>query len=327
MDVYSIWLDLGVLRHRAILDLKFRTKTPIHIGSGMRGEALQRVLVLEGDKLVIPASTWKGIFRKTTEILAKSLTRKPQVFSDYEFKAIKAHIEEDKIKHRDVMDIIVNSLSKVVEEYGVEVLRRFLLDTVFTDREELERMVSVDVGGKRVTILETVEALDKLDFIVQLLCPICRLYGAPSLKGKLLFIDTIVPYGKYTSRFRAHVGIDRASETKSEHHLYSMELVSCSEVGLKIIVNNVKPGTSDAILLAATLNYILNEGVTLGRRRSIGLGVLELIEDDSRVYVNELENLDSEVLLETLANSKNAKGAMVMKLKSYIEYLEKGIGR
>lgn len=321
MDVYGIWLDLGSLRHRAILDLKFRTKTPIHIGSGMRGETLQRVLILEGDKLIIPASTWKGVFRKITEILAKSVIRKPQVFSDYEFKAIKAHVEEDKIRHIDVMDIIVNSLNEIVKNYDVNILRKFLLNTLFTDDEELERTVDVSRG---IVVLKTMKALDRLDFIVQLLCPICRLYGAPSLKGKLVFMDTIIPYDKYISRFRTHVSISRASETKSEHHLYSMELVLCSEIELKIIVSNVKPGTSDAILLANTLNYVLNDGIALGMRRSIGLGALELIENDSKVYVNELEKLDSEALLETLANFKNSRGAMIMGLRDYIAYLEKG---
>lgn len=316
VDVYNIWIGHGVLKHRAILSLKFKAKSPIHVGSGARGEALQYALMLRKGEILIPSSTWKGVFRRISELLANTISEKPTTFSDYEVKMVKAHREEEKIKHVNVVEVVEECLKNVVKTYGVNVFKKFLLDTVFTDESELSDVVDVRKG---VVKRKVKDVLDKLDFIAQLLCPICRLYGAPSLKGKIVFTDTIIPRGKYVSMFRTHVGIDRESETRSEHALYSIQLISPKEVELEIVVNNVKPGTADATLWATTLNYVLNEGIVLGMRKSVGLGVLK-VEEESKVYVNEFENLSSEDLLKALTNFKHK--AKLLSLKEYVNYLK-----
>lgn len=321
IDVYDIWVRHGTLSHRAILDLKFSVTSPIHVGSGAKGEVLQYALMLKRGEILIPASTWKGIFRKLSEVLAKSITEKPATFNDYEVRVIKVHEEKEKISHENIVDVIEECLGNITKRYGVDVLKKFLLDTIFTDERELLDALTIKSDAKEVFIRRKVRSvLDKLDFIAQLLCPICRLYGAPNLKGKITFLDTIIPPDEYSSRFRTYVGIDRKSGTRSERFLYSLQLVTPKEIKLRIIVNNVNKGSAEATLWAATLDYILKEGLSLGARKSVGLGILKVREGDSKVYVNEFKNLSSEDLLKALINYKyNAKE---LKMKEYINYLK-----
>jgi len=318
VDVYDIWLNHGLLKHRAVLKLKFKPDSPIHIGSGAKGEVLQYALMLKKGEILIPASTWKGVFRRITEILAKSVSVKPAAFSNYEYEVLMAHEEKEKITHYKAFHIVEDCLKNMAKTYGAEALKTFLLNTVFPDERELEEAVDVRTGVIKKKKSRDVQ--EKLDFITQLLCSTCRLYGAPSLKGKLVFTDTIIPPNKYISRFRTHVGINRKSGTSEERALYSLQLIMPEEVELEIIVNNVKPKTADALLWAATLDYILKEGISLGMRKSIGLGILKVKKEESKVYVNELETLGPEDLLKTLADYKHK--AETLTLEKYVKYLK-----
>jgi len=247
--------ESSCLRTRLILKLRFNSG-PLRIGGGEReGPILQILRVPVKGKLlpVIPESSWRGVLRRIGEWISKA----SRFQSPMENELVAHHMERDVLDHLMSTDV----LEKIKEEVRAvedEVLERFLpRDLISRLREEPEIINSRD-----------------LQSFLSVLCPICRLFGGQGLKGKLTLEDTVLNQG--FSQPRSHVAIGRIAGVREEEHLFRAEYFFPEEVVLEVIVDNITPKSSEALILSGVIDWILKLGLEIGGFKSRGSGYLEL---------------------------------------------------
>ena len=305
-------MHLNPLRSKVIARLDFRAESPIHVGVG--GEEVRRIFLrLPSGEFIIPASTWKGSFRRITEELARS--------SKYEGVtglAVRLYhegrggiryrgVEERRKDFEDFVDEFISALqgqsSERVRECGEEL--EGLLRSLGYEEGEIEE--AREGRGLAERMAEDYLALH---------CPVGKLYGNRLMAGKLRFTDTII---REKAHQRAGVGIDRRSGKVKEGILYFLETIpSDSRLRLTIIADNLYPGEEDSRLFAETLKTIKVLGLSIGGRKSAGLGhltlergefrILKLEEDRDRLAIGnpieKIEQIDLEKFIECLKINK-----------------------
>jgi len=116
--------------------------------------------------------------------------------------------------------------------------------------------------------------------------PVVRLFGAPWLASHMFFYDAY-PRSLEPPRREliTRVAIDRLTGSQSPGKLYTIEVVDAGvEWVAKIKLVNVDPfGDSREARLLRLLLKMLKDGVSVGRRTSVGHGVLRLDIDKSSV--------------------------------------------
>lgn len=288
-----------VIKNRDIIYLKFRIEYPLHIGDRQEG-VVKKVLWFNVDGRsvpIIPAESFKGVFRHLATKFAKKLLAKSNVGD-----VVKCH---NKDKH--VGDECTES--KYIDEANA-----------WLNNYKILRDIEV-LSGKQL-----------VEIYLSYKCPICKLFGSRVLASRLLFYDitfeTMPRIDTYTS-----TSIDRRTRTVSEGKLFDIEYIPPDEryvLETKIIVNNVVPGTYEAVVLATTLRYIVKYGLQIGGAKSRGYGLLIPITDGinwSYVKSLKLEEPKSE---ESILNNINAlllkdEAVITLKLSEYILYLMKKV--
>jgi CRISPR/Cas system CSM-associated protein Csm3 (group 7 of RAMP superfamily) len=248
--------------------LSFRSEGPIHVGKAREGNVLY-VLRLPDGRLLIPASTWKGAFRALAERLALTMP-----MSGLEELAVKivmpAQRQEEAAKgvERDLVDEFRAALEKKSSR-------------VFDPADVEEKLLSLGYSTDPSLIEDPRLAL--VHYLC-LHCPVGRLFGNWARAGGLRFFDTILAS---SAQRRPGVGIDRRTGTVREDVLYYVET---SEAGLKVplVLAGELEGRGDtpARLLASTLEAVEAVGLSVGGRKSVGLGLLSLQE--ARFHAFEL---------------------------------------
>ena len=117
-------------------------------------------------------------------------------------------------------------------------------------------------------------------------CPIGKLFGNNIWASRIRFLDTILSANTET---RTGIGINRKSGTAKTRVLYCVETTA---VGLEIpliIVGELYRDTS-AKIFASTLEFVKEFGVSIGARKSVGLGHLTI--KDAKFYVVDLSKDD-----------------------------------
>ena len=239
------------------IHLEFEVNSCIRIGvGGARREAFLPVLkVIHRDKYypVVPESSWRGALRKIGETIAKSSITEPKNIRE---EILISHIEpeEGPITHIDPSEDEINKLKELGE------------------RELVERFAP--------TYEEAEEALKNM---ITYLCPICRLWGGPGVRSRIVLEDTVIH--EYESYSRTHVGISRITRTKEEHQLYTPEYIYVKQLNLNLTIYNIKPETIEAKILAGTLSWLTKLGLSIGGSKSRGIGYLKLNTDKSYAYI------------------------------------------
>ncbi|MEM3448995.1 MAG: RAMP superfamily CRISPR-associated protein [Thermoproteota archaeon] len=267
------------IRTKIIGVLEFKTKSPIHIGIG--GEEVIRDLIrTPREELVIPSSTWRGAFRNLSEQIAKQTRYKGiaelavRLYSEeagrgYRGDGFKKYVE-------DFVKTLQGEKSNIIPDEAGE-MRSLLMKLGYTP-EEIEEVRGKGVGAEK-ELLETMA-----EEYLALHCPIGRLYGNRVIAGKVRFFDSLI---SVNPEVRAGIGIDRKSGKVEEKHLYFIKVIPRMGIRLKIIADNLLRGEEDSKLFASTLKLIKTLGISIGARKSAGLGSLEV--DDGKFYVLDVE--------------------------------------
>jgi CRISPR/Cas system CSM-associated protein Csm3 (group 7 of RAMP superfamily) len=248
--------------------LSFKSEGPIHVGRAREGNVLYALRLPDG-RLLIPASTWKGAFRALAERLALTMP-----MSGLEELAVKIVMPAQRQE---------------------EAVKRVEGDLVDEFRAALEKKSSrvfdlADVEGKLLSLGYSTDPSLIEDLRLALVhylclhCPVGRLFGNWARAGGLRFLDTIIAS---SAQRRPGVGIDRRTGTVREDVLYYVET---SEAGLKVplvLAGELEGrGNTPARLLASTLEAVEAVGLSVGGRKSAGLGLLSLQE--ARFHAFEL---------------------------------------
>jgi len=278
------------------ITLVFDVKSCIRIGTGgAKREAFLPVLKISyGEKYcpVIPESSWRGALRKIGEIVAKSSIKQPK---DFKEKILLSHYEpeEGPIEH-----LIVKQIKEENEK-------------------NIEKLAEYDIVERFVPTRE--EAKNALEPMITYLCPICRLWGGPGTRSRIILEDTILQeYKPYT---RTHVGINRSTRTREEGQLYTPEYVYIKQLTLHLTVYNIKPKTIEAKILAGTLNWLTKLGLSIGSSKSRGVGHLTLNNEKSHAYIAEFNNITSpHKLIQTIVDITST--CEKIPLNKLIDYLK-----
>lgn len=314
---------LARLETRLLVQLHLRAEGAVLPGMGVEpGTPIKMAFKVKlpgwrAEKPIVLATTLKGALRALSERLAKA---SPDAFasSEAEKKAIELHVEPQgkPIQHRpEEGEFKPEELGELLEALG--------LASVPAERAaDLALMLGMqpeDAGELREQKAKTLADLLKDEAIRRLLsdlverslalhCPICRLYGSPSLAGKLRLVDALPEGDDVRTRMRVHVGIDRRSLTAAENILYYEEVV---EPGVAfttyIVVDNLRPGTPEGRLLASTLDAILKLHLQLGASKSRGLGLLKVDEERSRAWFCDFSRADEMRAAELLTDPRRGE--------------------
>lgn len=262
-------VHLNPLEYKAIGLLDFEVCSSLHIGKGEE-DARREFLRLPTGELVVPSSTWKGAFRSISEHLAKSMK-----FNGLAALAVELYSEDKRgITYRSDK----NKFEKFVDDF-VKTLRGIPSGGMNT--EELVAVMK-DLGYTEDDLQEVkergLEALENLarvmaESYLAINCPIGRLYGNFTIAGKVRFFDSIF---NASTHFRPGIGIERLSGKVEENVLYFSEIVSFETLRLTLIADNLLPGEDDSKLFANTLETIKLMGISIGGRKSVGMGHLRL---------------------------------------------------
>lgn len=323
------------LRSRILVNLTLTLRYPLHIGAiqPIREPVLPlykiRLSPSLGGKAVplIPATSLKGALRAISERMALSNV-KAYAANRLNLAALCLHYEPEEgvLSHRGEAKSEVCEGRRRLREWFEELIKELNIRKLLSLKEL--RGVALRLGMKEEDVNELLakgisvdnEALlDFLDRSLALYCPICVLYGSPSLVGKLRLVDCL-PTDELSLSFRTHVGISRDTLTSKEGALYEEELIDPGvNFKTELIVDNLDLGSPEAKLLGATLDYILKLGLHLGGGKSRGLGVVEVDEGSSKAWMIDYTQLNMEDRVKLLANPKDPKKAL--RLKEFIDKL------
>lgn len=119
------------------------------------------------------------------------------------------------------------------------------------------------------------------------LCPICRLFGSQVVSSKIQIKDAMLT-NKVPVETRDGIAMDRDTGTAAHGKKYNFECVSAgAEFSFLMTIDNVEPEYEKLVKM---LIHALEDGeLTLGGRKSIGLGEVQLI--NTKVYKVEKEQL------------------------------------
>lgn len=268
---------LEVMKTKVIGILEFKAVSPINVGVGSEGVVRESIMIPEG--LVIPSSTWKGAFRNISEQIAKQME-----FGGIARLAVELYSEGGTKYRRDG-----GKFERYLKEF-FEVLQGSKSDLIPDNKDQIESLLG-ELGYSAEEIRKVKrdevdrEALAAMaEEYLALHCPIGKLYGNKVTAGKVRFFDSIV---NANPEIRAGTGIDRKSGKVQEKHLYFIKVIPKRDIRLTMIADNLLQGEEDAKLFAYTLKMIKTLGISIGSRKSSGLGFLEI--KNGKFYVLDLE--------------------------------------
>jgi len=271
----------------------FKTETPIHIGGNRESNVLY-LLRLPNGGIVIPSTTWKGAFRKIAEMLAPTFKMK-----EIEKLAINFQIRQDIPKgyvqmFKDALEYSKSFLDS--NENVVAVLKRL----GYTEDE-----------------IKSEKNLQKLlGTYLQFYCPIGRLFGNQVWASRIRFTDTLLHIP--STNIRAGIGVDRRTGTVNKKDKKALYFIETTDVDIEMKLNIMGElyGDISDKLFASTLEFIEEFGLSIGARKSVGLGNLSV--KNANFYVIDLSEDKNGTLL---ANPFKVKP---LSLNEFIAFLRRG---
>jgi len=264
---------------RAILELYFIAKTPVHVGSEQEGTLNLIIRFPVDGKLVpiIPSNSLKGTLRLLATKISKSIN-----FNQNTKKILELHKKDTHIPKFSN----VNEKNSFINSYE-SISRDFLKNNnILTERQ-----------------ISELSKEDLIDLYLSLNCPICSLFGSKNLAGKINISDAI-PTRLSTFTTYTSVSISRKTLTVDQEKgaLFTVESIGPGTIfEVKIIADNVLPRSNDARLFSSLLGYLKEKGLVVGGMKSKGYGLLELNQHESKVISLNL-NPSPKNFEETLSN-------------------------
>ncbi|HEY6542962.1 MAG TPA: CRISPR-associated RAMP protein Csx7, partial [Ktedonobacteraceae bacterium] len=245
------------LRNRYIFRGKLVMQTALHIGGGKvtLSSSDSPVVLTPDQKPFIPGSSFKGALRSTVEKLAATL---PGFSTCALIEYTREAWTTEQNNGRKIEDIC-----PTVRQWHIAELRRNSQTPKQT--EEINRQV-----------------LEKL-------CDTCRLFGSPYTAARLNVSDLYIPEEVWSGviQTRDGVAIDRDSEKARDRLKYDFEVVPASATfTMEIVLENAEP--ADLQLVCVGLSEYMQGFGVIGGKRSRGLGVAKLEEDEFTVDALEL---------------------------------------
>jgi len=274
-------IHLLPLKNRILGKLDFEIKSPLHIGTGEK-EVRNKTLRI-GDKVAIISSSLKGSIRSLAGLIARKMTfaNLPPIDFDLKKNGIKLDKNIDEADKKRFLEWFAAQT-----EAPGELLSLGFKDELKEIFNEVDPEKIKKEWGKIPEKEEHWKELKEMgECYATLLHPLYRLFGSISIAAKVRFIDTIV---ELELTEKTGVAIDRESGKASEHRLYFLEAVKPNQrFSTWFIADNLIPHEEDSKLFANVLNTIKTLGLSLGARKSCGMGQLELL--DGNFWIVELD--------------------------------------
>ncbi|MEM2275393.1 MAG: RAMP superfamily CRISPR-associated protein [Thermofilum sp.] len=236
--------------------LQFTARTPVHVGGAREANVLYALRLRSLGRLLVPSSTWKGAFRAIAEKLAPSMP-----LSEIEKLAVErvALSSEPKSSVKDLLEGFGRALrGEEAPPFKPDDVKRVLLS----------------IGYSEEQLRAPEEPAWMLVEYLAYHCPIGRLFGNQVRAGSVRFLDTLLT--AQTQR-RPGVGIGRKDLRVQEGVLYTVETTEAEVAVPLVMVGEVERlGSPSAKLLASTLEAVKEVGLSIGGRKSAGLGLLQL---------------------------------------------------
>lgn len=275
---------LSPLEYKAIGLLEFKVESPLHIGTGATDARRALIRIPGGRGLLIPSSTWKGAFRSVSERIARNM----DFGNGLANLAVRSFREEPRAAYEvdrkfceEVLNVLRGGKSSTLP-YSSRDLVEAAGEVGFT-REEIDEVKNRGFDARDNLLSRLAES------ILAIHCPIGKLYGNRVLAGKLRFFDTVLEQRAGMVHEKPGVAIDRRSGRVKEALLFTLESIAGGEARLRIIADNLMPGAEDSRLFALTLEAIEALGLSLGARKSAGMGSLKMSTETSHWYVIDLK--------------------------------------
>ncbi len=255
------------LRSRIIGRLDCKSESLLHIGSG-GVEARREILSVTAHgkmRILIPASSLKGVFRRRAELIFRSIGT--QVLANL-FYLKDEGVEVREKKEEEAVLWLLNQPNiyetLVSLGFGDDLDWLEVKNAEDLKRRWEERGADQNVRKKFKSMVEKYAST---------LHPICRLFGTQSVAAKVRFLDVLLD-----SRLveKPGIAIDRKTLKVREHNLYFLESIPPLSFAVWFIADNLLPGEEESLLFACTLNSILQMPLELGARKSVGMGSIGL---------------------------------------------------
>jgi len=134
-------------------------------------------------------------------------------------------------------------------------------------------------------------------------CLVCRIFGGPTVASHIKVFDAFSQ--KAITETRKCVSIDRITGGQHPGRLFDIEyVVPNSEFNLTIEIENIEimNNSDESKVIRYLLKKMIDEGIQIGARKSIGLGILKIKSFDATKYYLKDGELQKEVVKEKLTN-------------------------
>jgi len=307
---------LEELKTRVLVDLVLRPLSPLHIGAGeaigmLRSLLRARVPGRDGAREfpTIPSSTLKGAMRSLCEKLAKKM----EIRDELTAMALRLHHEDRRvgIEHAPEERSVIDELFKrLLNDMSVEEKREFFLDLGIKP-DDINRQ-----KGEPVHLRSRRRAFSSL---LAFYCPICRLFGSPGVSGLLRISDAVLVQEPERTLYKYGVGIDRRSLTAKRHLLYAHEILEPTVLfKATLVVDNIRSGSPEALLLASLLDVMCKLGLQVGARKSAGYGLLIVDDELTNTWFLDFTCMKGEEAVKLLTSPRKHERMSVQELISLL---------
>lgn len=242
----------------------------LRIGGEREGSTVYQLkyTVKGRDIPVIPNSSWKGVFKRISEGIAKGkgIGTAPSHVNDDHPKDKWDNQKANERVHK-ILEHVKSEMSGGNKINGAELKGIDIDDEVWT-------IVRSNVPLDDVAWEELEELTTKA--VYYYMCPVDRLYGSKLFASSISFSDSLV---KGNISFQPHVVLDRMFGGQKEKRLFEEEVVEPSNITLRIVL---RP-EGDVQLWRYTLRYVEKIGIAVGGSKSRGLGHLTLDVEESKI--------------------------------------------
>lgn len=110
-------------------------------------------------------------------------------------------------------------------------------------------------------------------------CLVCRVFGGPTYASHIYIYDAYPLNNNYSFEVRRRVSINRVTGGQHAARLFDVEAVNPGcKWSLKIKLENIDifDGSEEAKLLTYLFSLMVNDGIMVGGKRSIGFGLLKV---------------------------------------------------
>jgi len=219
---------------------------------------------------VIPNSSWKGVFKRISEGIAKAKG----------IGTASSHNNDDHPKEKRNNEEANKRVQSILEHVNVKSemnkgnkIKGTQLKGIDID-DEVWTIVRSNVSADYVTREDVREIIAKA--VYYYMCPVDRLYGSKLFASSISFSDSLV---EGNTSFQPHVVLDRTFGAQKEKRLFEEEVVEPSNITLRVVL---RP-EGDVQLWRYTLRYVEKMGIAVGGSKSRGLGHLTLDVEESKV--------------------------------------------